>query len=149
MFRSIKTKIILTVMVLFLIGISTMTAISNTQVKTKTNESIVSSSDAFVYQMSASIENYLVQYGKGLAQLAYSSSITDFVLDERTNPQVLRHTLDKDLTQFSAVYSDAVKVYFSNPNHHINMPYVNLGPDYDPTQREWYKNAMAQPKEGQ
>ncbi|WP_342512976.1 methyl-accepting chemotaxis protein [Sporosarcina sp. FSL K6-1522] len=149
MFRSIKTKIILTVMVLFLIGISTMTAISSTQVKTKTDESIINSSGAFVSQMSAAIENYLEQYGKGLAQLANSSSITDFVLDEQTAPQILRDALDEDLTQFLTLYSDAVKVYYSNPNQHINIPYVDLGPDYDPTQREWYTNATAQPNEVQ
>ena len=78
MFKSIKTKIIMTVMVLFLIGIAIMTAISSTQVKNKTEENVVESSGALINEMGFAIENYLGQYGKGIAQLSTSPTVTEF-----------------------------------------------------------------------
>ncbi|WP_438296353.1 methyl-accepting chemotaxis protein [Sporosarcina sp. FA15] len=149
MFKSIRTKIIMTVMVLFLIGISIMTAISSTQAKNRTEENVVSSNGALINEMGFAIENLLGQYGKGLAQLSTSSSITDFALEESAEPKEFLDTLNKELSGFLDLYSDAIIVYFSNSDHHINFPYENLGPDYDPTTRDWYTNAAAHPSEVQ
>ena len=65
-------------MVLFLIGISIMTIISNTQVKNNTEKSIITSSAALINEMGFAIENFLGQYEKGLAQF---STHTVTVLD--------------------------------------------------------------------
>src|SRR4051794_37240387 len=132
MFKSIKTKIIMTVMALFLVGISVMTAISSTQVKNRTEDNVVNSSGALINEMGFAIENYLGQYENGLAQLSTSNSITNFVLDDSAEPKSLLETVNQELSTFLELYSDAISVYYSNPDHHINMPYSNLGPDYDP-----------------
>ncbi|MEK5184601.1 methyl-accepting chemotaxis protein [Solibacillus sp. FSL W7-1324] len=145
MFRSIKTKIIVTVMVFFLLGITIMTAISSTKVKNRTEENVINSSGAVINEMGFAIENYLGQYENGLAQLSTSSSITNFTLEDSVEAESLLKTLNQELSSFLELYSDALSVYYSNPDHHINMPYSDLGPDYDPTTREWYSKAAKQP----
>lgn len=72
MFKSIRTKIIMTVMVLFLIGISIMTAISSTQVQNTTAENCRGSSSSLINEMSFAIENFLGQYDKGIVLLSTS-----------------------------------------------------------------------------
>ncbi len=77
MFKSTKTKIIITVMVLFLVGIAIMTAISSTQVKNNTEESIISSSGSLINEMRYAIENFLGQYEKVLTQLSTSPTVIE------------------------------------------------------------------------
>lgn len=145
MFRSIKTKIIVTVMVFFLLGITIMTAISSTKVKNRTEENVINSSGAVINEMGFAIENYLGQYENGLAQLSTSSSITNFTAEDSVEAGSLLKILNQELSSFLELYSDTLSVYYSNPDYHINMPYSDLGPDYDSTTREWYSKAVAQP----
>lgn len=132
-------------MVFFLLGITIMTAISSTKVKNRTEENVINSSGAVINEMGFAIENYLGQYENGLAQLSTSSSITNFTLEDSVEAESLLKTLNQELSSFLELYSDALSVYYSNPDHHINMPYSDLGPDYDPTTREWYSKAAKQP----
>ncbi len=147
MFKSIKTKIIMTVMVLFLFGISIMTAISSTQVKNRTEENVVASSGSLINEMGFAIENYLGQYEKGLAQLSTSPFVTDFSIakgDEATNDSLPR--LNKAFENFIGLYEDSSGIYFSLPTKEtFIMPNTDLGADFDPTTREWYSQAVSNP----
>ncbi|WP_342512975.1 methyl-accepting chemotaxis protein [Sporosarcina sp. FSL K6-1522] len=147
MFRSIKTKIIMTVMVLFVIGIAAMTTISSTQVKNTTEKSATDASAALVNEISFAMENFLGQYGKGIGQLSTTPTVTDFTLPSEDNPT---HNpipaLEKEFDSFLSFYEDATSVYLALPTQDIIiMPQADLGADFDPTTREWYQNAVAQP----
>ena len=147
MFRSIKTKIIMTVMVLFLIGISVMTFISSTQVKNKTQESLIESSGALVNEMGFAIESFLGQYEKGLGQLSTSPTIVGFT-DQGTDKKTasIAAALDKELDNFLGLYEDSTSIYYSLPNKYTTMsPSADLGSDFDPTSRDWYTMAAKTP----
>ncbi|MEK4406577.1 methyl-accepting chemotaxis protein [Sporosarcina sp. FSL K6-6792] len=145
MFRSIKTKIIMTVMVLFLIGISIMTAISSTQVKNRTEESVLTSSGSLINEMNFAIENYLNQYDKGLAQLSTSPLVTEFSTAKENEPaDDSLPKLNKAFENFMELYDDSSAIYFSLPTKEtFIMPAADLGTDFDPTTREWYSQAVA------
>lgn len=146
MFKSIKTKIILTVTVLFLIGISVMTTISSTQVKNNTQESIISSSGALINEMGYAIENFLGQYEKGLTQLSTSTTVAEFAeVSKSTGNESLR-VLNTTFENFLSSYEDSSAVYFSQPTKQtIILPHTDLGADFDPTTRDWYTLAVANP----
>ena len=106
----------MTVMVLFLIGISIMTAISSTQVKNRTEENVVESSGSLIKEMGFAIENYLGQYEKGLAQLSTSPLVTDFSSvkgDEPADDSLPR--LNKAFENFMELYVDSSAIYYSLP----------------------------------
>ena len=148
MFRSIKTKIILTVMVLFIIGVGTMNVVSIMQVKSKTEESVIDQSMVFIEEMAFAIENYLGQYGKGLDHLSNSRSIQEFLeTGGSDNPEnEALPILENEFSQFLDVYSDAVFVYYALPNKDmVHIPYADLGSDFDPTSRGWYQEAASNP----
>ncbi len=149
MFKSVKTKIIITVMVLFLIGVSVMTAVTSTQVKTKTKDSLINQSVVFVDEMGHSINYFFEQYERGLTQLSTSRSVVEFDVEgetaEKEEARTLLEMLDKELAGFHELYSDTAFVYFSSPDWHINAPSTEVPADFDPTTRDWYKNAMAHP----
>ena len=142
MFKSVKTKIIVTIMVLFLIGVSVMTAISSIQVKSNTEDSIIDSSGALINEMSFAIENFLGQYEKGIAQLATSPVIIESAKQAGDDSSV---ALNKRFEEFLMPYEDASSVYLSLANKQTTiMPFADLG-DFDPTTREWYIQAVADP----
>ena len=148
MFTSIKTKIIVTVLTLFLIGIAVMTAISSTQVKNRTEENVVASSGAHINEMGYAIENYLGQYEKGIAQMSTSPMLTAFTLPD--GDEVAHTGLEAALVNFLGLYADSSAVYFSLPTKQtFIMPFTDLGSDFDPTTREWYSDASKNPNEVQ
>ncbi|WP_186669190.1 methyl-accepting chemotaxis protein [Sporosarcina sp. BP05] len=147
MFKSIKTKIIMTVMVLFLVGIATMTFISSTQVKNTTAKSATESSAALINEISFAMENFLGQYGKGVGHLSTTRTVTDFELPSQDNPTINSiPALEMEFENFLSVYEDVTSVYLTLPTKDIFiMPHADLGADFDPTTREWYQNAVAHP----
>ncbi len=77
-------------MVLFLIGISTMTVISSTQVKNTTEKNVMESSGSLIIEMSYAIENFLGQYENGLGLLSTSQELTGFSLPSENETQITR-----------------------------------------------------------
>ena len=134
MFKSVKTKILLTVMILFLIGIATITIISSTQVKNTTEKSATESSTALISEISFSIENFLGQYSKGTEQLSMTPTVTNFRLPNEVNPIP---ALENEFSNFLSFYEDASSIYFAlSTKEFVNKPKANLGADFDPTTRE-------------
>lgn len=136
----------MTVMVLFLIGVSVMTAISSTQVKRSTDKSVIDSSSALVNEMSYAIENFLGQYEKGITQLSTSATVIEFANMNNDAGNDTLQALNTTLKNFLTPYTDASGVYFALPTKQtIIMPYADLGTDFDPTTRSWYTSAAATP----
>ena len=135
MFKSIKTKIITTVIALFLIGISAITVSNNYQVKVKTQDSVIQSSEALVNGMSNAVENFFGQYGKGIEYLASTNTLRN---EEAFNSSEMRDTMQ----QFLSIYSEAFSIYYALPNKEFTAyPSMKVGSDFDPTIRDWYKDA--------
>lgn len=140
MFRSIKTKILLTVMVLFVLGIVTMTFISSMNVKNKTEESVLSSTELLINEIGVSVENFLNQFGNGLSQLSLSPTFTDY------DPDTPSQSINQELNYFLELREDASAIYFVLPNKEIiASPNITTDSNFDPTSRSWYTNAVEQP----
>jgi methyl-accepting chemotaxis protein len=146
MFASIRTRIIVTVIILFLIGIAAMTAISSMHVKTKTEEGLIDQSFVFIDELGFTITNFLGQYEKGIHQLINSRLLTEFIAERNADETAAQAVLDLDLTAFSEVYEDVSSVYFALPDKHLTiLPSVDLGADFDASSRDWYKQAVEHP----
>lgn len=136
LFKSIKTKIIATVTVLFVIGITIMTTISSLQVKDRTQDTVIQSSEALVGGMSNIAENFLGQYGKGIEFLSTAKS-----LQSSTSNEAFQH-FNEEMQPFLAIYPDVSSVYFALPDKSVMIyPNTDLGESFDPTTREWYERA--------
>lgn len=132
-------------MVLFLIGTTIMTVISSTEVKNKTEKSAVDASATLVNEIRFSIENFLGQYGKGTEHLSTTSTVVDFA-NSRENPSSSTLGLEQEFSNFLSFYEDAISVYLALPTKElVIMPHADLADDFDPTTREWYQNALANP----
>ncbi|MFS0576411.1 methyl-accepting chemotaxis protein [Sporosarcina sp. 179-K 3D1 HS] len=145
--KSIKTKIILAVMALFLVGISIMTLVSSSQVKDRSEESIINSSEALVIEMNRSIENFLGQFEKGLEHLSKSETFVAYQgasLQDQPNPEL--SSLEKELGQFLEVHQETAFIYYATPDKNmVHIPFAKMEDGFDPTSRGWYQGAAANP----
>ena len=115
-----------------------MTAISSTQVKNNTEESIISSSGALINEMGYAIENFLGQYEKGLAQfrLQPPSELLEVGGDNSEPSLTALNTLSITLIRS---YEDCIGGLFFTPINKQSLCLISdLGTDFDPTTREWY-----------
>ena len=90
-------------MALFLIGMTAMTFISITEVKTSTERNIEDSSKALIHEMGTAIEAYLMQFEKGLGQMSNSPTILNVTDDGGA--------LYPEFENFLAQYEDASSIY--------------------------------------
>lgn len=138
MFKSMKTKILLPLMLLFLAGIAVMTFMSSSNVKTKTEESVLRSSETLVNELGTSVENYLMQSENGLAQLSISPSLVNF------KPGDSKRAIHDEMNYFLQLRENVSSIYFALPTKEV---VARPSEDFrlDPTERAWYQEAVADP----
>ncbi|WP_432354612.1 methyl-accepting chemotaxis protein [Sporosarcina sp. A2] len=143
MTKSLKTKIISAVIVLFLIGILLMAYMLNGQVKKRSLENIIDSSTGLSDEMAISVENFLGQYDKGLDLLGTTETLSAFTGPD--GKEVSERVLIAKLEEFLSKYTDASSVYYALPSKYTGIyPVVDLT-GFDPTGREWYQAASENP----
>ncbi|TQR20652.1 methyl-accepting chemotaxis protein [Psychrobacillus vulpis] len=149
--KSIKWKIISTVFTLIVVGLVVLNVISTYTISNKTEESLIDQSHVLVKEMSSSIENYLSSYEKGIMQMSSTREIIEY-MDEKNSPDTvtairLEKQLDSKLSEFLTLFDAASSIYYALPNKHLEiLPEVDLGSDFDPTSRDWYKVATGNPE---
>ena len=149
MFKSIKTKVIVTVAALFLLSVAIMTTLSSSQVKNKTEAVLIEQSNAFVNEMTYSVTSFMEQFEKGLIQLSTSNAVQNFNVEGTAseNASILHSKLKTELAKSLNLYDSTLAVYYSHIDELVTAPQMNLPSDFDPTTRPWYQNAVENPGE--
>lgn len=143
MFRSIRTKMIAIVSILFIIGMSVMTYVSSKQVENKTEKELIHQSETLVREMSKGITDFLDLHEYGLAQLVNSPNLTGFTDDADG-----LNSLQREFTSILDIYESVPLLYFATPDGNMRIvPHADLGDDYDPTTFEWYQDSVNRPNE--
>lgn len=143
MFKSIRTKIIMSTVALFLTGILLMAFMINDQVKKRSLERVVNMSQSIAVQAGGSIENYFNQYTKGIEQFSLSQTITAYTSNPRDS--AAEKEIVADLKEFLDVYPDASSAYYSTTgNDSAIYPYNDLT-GFEATSRAWFANAASSP----
>lgn len=135
MFKSLKTKIILTVSLLFFIGIMAMTATSSLNVQKETQKNIIDQNRTLIDEIENGIRSFLTHHEQALTQLSHSSSLAN------------SDTIQKELATFLEIYHDSSSIYFAQPSKQMTIiPQDKLDKNYNPTNTEWYKEAVSNPE---
>ena len=149
MFKSIRTKLIAPVAILFIIGVSSMTFTSSARIQTKSEDALLTQSASLVNEMGNSITHFFDQFEKGLVQLSTSVPVLSF---EGENDSIEAEQADQfydslyaELSKVHNLYEDTVTVYYAHPDEFVDVLDDDLGDDYDPTSRPWYQDAETNP----
>ena len=144
MFRSIKAKLIITITVLFLLSFSIMIALAGWQIKSKTENNVVSQSQGIVQELNHSTETFLEEYKNSIAMMAQTKSLKDYAKGVMAqDPKADKSELEESFSHYLNLYGDVTSIYLASPNKEIQIsPKVDLPSDFDPTTRTWYQDAL-------
>ena len=145
--KSIKAKIIVSVITLFIIILTVVNLFVNLQMQKQTESVLTHQSEVAVKEMSRSIENYMLQYEKTLYLLTENPAVTSFIETQygKENDSELNRGIEKAFTNYMEQLTDTDLMYFAFENKYTKfVPHLVIE-GFDPTTRVWYTAASDQP----
>ena len=143
MSKSLKTKIVSAALLLFAIGVLLMFYMINDRVQKLSLERVIDSSETLAMSNASTIENFIDQYTKGIATLSTSNTLANYTgADDKT---ITEEQVIAKLQNNLEVFNDASSIYYALPNKFATSFPESDWSDFDPTTRDWYTDAVAEP----
>lgn len=113
----------------------------------KTEKEVIDQTQGIVGELNNSVQLFLGQYEKSIDQYSISNSLKDYAKAQLQTESAGENTelfanIQSDFDNYLSLYGEATSIYFASPNKKLKIvPSVSLPSDFDPTSRDWYKNA--------
>jgi methyl-accepting chemotaxis protein len=144
---SIRMKLIVIISILFMVSLAVIIAITSLQTRMKTEKEVIDQTQGIVGELNNSVQLFLGQYEKSIDQYSISNSLKDYAKAQLQTESGGKNTelfanIQSDFDNYLSLYQEATSIYFASPNKKLKIvPSVSLPSDFDPTSRDWYKNA--------
>ncbi|MGG1629381.1 methyl-accepting chemotaxis protein [Rossellomorea sp. NRS-1567] len=144
---SIRMKLIVIISILFMVSLAVIIAITSLQTRMKTEKEVIDQTQGIVGELNNSVQLFLGQYEKSIDQYSISNSLKDYAKAQLQTESGGENTelfanIQSDFDNYLSLYQEATSIYFASPNKKLKIvPSVSLPNDFDPTSRDWYKNA--------
>ncbi|RBP04989.1 methyl-accepting chemotaxis protein [Rossellomorea aquimaris] len=144
---SIRMKLIVIISILFMVSLAVIIAITSLQTRMKTEKEVIDQTQGIVGELNNSVQLFLGQYEKSIDQYSISNSLKDYAKAQLQTESGGENTelfanIQSDFDNYLSLYGEATSIYFASPNKKLKIvPSVSLPSDFDPTSRDWYKNA--------
>nr|WP_066297736.1 methyl-accepting chemotaxis protein [Bacillus sp. FJAT-29937] len=150
MFKSIKGKLILLFTTLLVFTVAVIGLFVDHKTKSQIEESVIDQSESIVAEITNSLQMAMNQYESSMRYMADSVETADYLqernLGEDGNDATVR--LERALNNYLDKYKDVASIYVASAQKDLKIvPAVDLGADFDPTSRDWYKQADSNPGE--
>lgn len=140
--RSIKTKLIVTLILVMAIPILTLGSISYIMSRQAFNDNYVTSNSQLVNEITSSVQNYLSTFETAAEVFAMSENVIDASTMKKTDPR--RQSILNDFQSYVDNNADVLYVYLgTHEKEMIDPSWLDVPDDYDPTSRDWYIKAKA------
>lgn len=146
---SIRAKLIMVFSILFVASLIAIIAITSWQTRMKTEDQVIGQTQGVVKELNSSVQLFLEQYEKSLNQYSVSNVLKNYSkaqLDPETNASQdteLYADIQSDFNNYLGLYQEATSIYIASPDKQLKIvPAVELPADFDPTSRDWYKEAV-------
>ncbi|MDT9026572.1 methyl-accepting chemotaxis protein [Rossellomorea yichunensis] len=144
---SIRMKLIVIISILFMVSLAIIISITSLQTRMKTEKEVIDQTQGIVGELNNSVQLFLGQYEKSIDQYSISNSLKDYAKAQLQTESAGENTelfanIQSDFDNYLSLYGEATSIYFASPNKKLKIvPSVSLPSDFDPTSRDWYKNA--------
>ncbi|MGC8227863.1 methyl-accepting chemotaxis protein [Pseudobacillus badius] len=150
LFRSIRVKVISTVMIIFIAAIIAMISVASGQITKKTESSVTRQSRALISEMESSISYFLGQYERNMYTMADSKVVKEYTNyyseKDPKKAQLLSKEIEDAFTSWTKQYKEASFIYLAFPTKQMKMvPFAEFEEGFDPTTRVWYQMAAKDP----
>ncbi|MFS0574530.1 methyl-accepting chemotaxis protein [Sporosarcina sp. 179-K 3D1 HS] len=146
--KSIKTKIIISVFVMFFVVLTIINLFVNHQMQKQTEQVLYTQSEVAVTVMGQSIDNFMLQYEQALQLLVNHPAVDDYIgrQEETGSAEAPPHAgIEKAFGDFMEQLPATDLTFFTLENNATKfMPHIDLE-NFDATSRGWYVDAKANP----
>lgn len=138
--RSIKTKLIVTLILVMAIPILALGSISYVMSSQSFNDHYVTSNSQLVNEITDSVQNYLSTFETAAEVFAMSENVIEASSMKKSDPR--RQSILKDFQSYVDANDDVLYVYMGTTHKEMIDPsWLDVPDTYDPTSREWYIKA--------
>ncbi|PAB56715.1 methyl-accepting chemotaxis protein [Anaeromicrobium sediminis] len=135
---TIKTKVIILVLALTIIPLSILGTTSYVKAKTSLEEQFKNSMEALNNDIKESTQNYFEGYTHGIEMISKNVDAEQILIHPEYEPFLMELFED-----YISSYKDASQIYMGTIDGNFRIyPKVDMGNDYDPRVRPWYKKAV-------
>ncbi|MDQ0271949.1 methyl-accepting chemotaxis protein [Cytobacillus purgationiresistens] len=150
MFKSIKSKLILLFVTLLMVTLTVVGLLVNSQVEKQIYDGVTSQSKGLAAEMRNSIQLYTERYSTDIQQMSLSKQVKDYlhdVIDSKEGNESIKD-LESEFTNYIGINENISSIYAASVNKQLKIiPDADLPADFDPTSRDWYIDAAANPDE--
>lgn len=134
--KSIKWKLMVSILGVLFVGLTLITVMTSGRVVKQTTKTVINQSHVITTSMASSMSKFIASYSNSLSQLATTQEMTE------------KEHIAARLENYRNDYHEASSAYYGLADKSLTiLPKVDLGKDFDATSRDWYKAAVAKPNE--
>ncbi|HEY9578138.1 MAG TPA: methyl-accepting chemotaxis protein, partial [Pseudobacillus sp.] len=142
--KSIKAKLMIPLIALLTISFAFIIFFIGNKTEKQTEEEVVNQSEGMVKQMSDYVYLFLEQHKESLDLVAQDPTLISFGENLlKTDEKKGRTALIAMFERYLKEYKNVTSIYYSMEKGTMDgYPDTPMPEDYDPRERDWYKNAM-------
>lgn len=147
MIKTIKAKFIMLFVSLLVITLGVVSFTVFNQMKTLVEDDVTAQSKVLVGEVRQSIELFLNTYSKSLDKMVLSNEVKNYLLtDSAGKNSSFDQMVTTDFSSYKDIYTNVSNIYVAGLDKRLHIvPKVELPSDFDPTSRDWYKQAYSNP----
>lgn len=139
---SIKTKLMMPVLLGLMIAFIVMIVLINLQMKQTIERDVTAQSQGTVEGLTGSVRAFLDQYENSIELFSGNEALKRYGTAMLTNSETSNEAIAVRFTQYLDIYGDALSAYFGTEDGTMNIfPEADMPEGYDPRERDWYKMA--------
>jgi len=136
--RSIRVKLLVILIAVSLLPAGILGFFAYTTANNSITNEFHRSTSETLREVNRGIDNYFSGIAGNLNMLSNNIDFKEIILHPEYEPFALGLLQNMKLSR-----SDIAAIYIATPNKHVTIfPATNFPADYDPTSRDWYKNAL-------
>lgn len=150
MFQSIRQKMTVLFVFLFIVALSLVGLLFQFQAKKQIESAAIIQTEGNVNEVKNTVQQFIEKYEASLQQVSLSENTLNHAIKVANQPHDENSkewlALQKEFAAFVEVFDDVSSIYIAQPSGKLQiMPHAEMPADFDATTREWYIKAMEHP----
>jgi methyl-accepting chemotaxis protein len=143
LFRSLTLKLTSLMALLLIVALVTSQTVNYVQMTSIMKKDVKARAEVFVHNLIDDVQHSFDSQEDALNQFSQSELLHTFLKEEK---EATWNSIARQFATFLKVHSKVQLVYVGTPKGKMYAtPAVDFPPDYDPTSRPWYKEAVQNP----
>jgi methyl-accepting chemotaxis protein len=140
--RSIRTKLLLPTLAALVLAFAFIIFFISWQAEKSVEKSVITQSEGTVESLSGTVRSFLDQYEKSIDLLTVNETVLSYGNAEIAEDEAASQQITALFANYLDTYAEVTNIYFGVEDGTTRIiPEIDLPADFDPRERDWYKQA--------